>query len=129
MAGRQSTADALKWGPAVIDHLRTGEPVWFNQANLFHMSNLQPEVRRELLAEFGEAGLPRNAFYGDGSRIDDDDLDTVRARTHNRWSSCSGGRLPCCRTTSASRMVGSHFRATDGWSWGWPSLDAPSRQI
>jgi acyl-CoA synthetase (AMP-forming)/AMP-acid ligase II/alpha-ketoglutarate-dependent taurine dioxygenase len=63
---------------AVIRHPQSGDPVWFNQAHLFHVSSLKPEVRNALLAEFGEDGLPRNAFYGDGGRIEDGPLDEIR---------------------------------------------------
>ncbi|MET3845199.1 TauD/TfdA family dioxygenase [Bradyrhizobium sp. OAE829] len=60
-------------------HPVTGDRVWFNQAHLFHVSNLEPEVRESLLDVVGdEVELPRNVFYGDGSRIDDETLTTVR---------------------------------------------------
>lgn len=62
---------------AVATHPQTGEPVWFNQAHLFHVSSLEPEVRDALMDAAGEE-LPRNTFYGDGSVIDDQDLDSVR---------------------------------------------------
>lgn len=63
---------------AVATHPKTGEPVWFNQAHLFHVSNLQAEVRAELLDEFCEQDLPRNAYYGDGVPIDSSALEEVR---------------------------------------------------
>ncbi|AJQ95474.1 TauD/TfdA family dioxygenase [Gynuella sunshinyii] len=63
---------------AVAVHPRTGETVWFNQAHLFHVSNLQPHVRETLLSIVEEADLPRNVYYGDGSAIDEADLDHVR---------------------------------------------------
>jgi alpha-ketoglutarate-dependent taurine dioxygenase len=60
-------------------HPATGEWVWFNQAHLFHISNLEPEVRESLLDLVeDEADLPRNVLYGDGSPIGDDTLDIVR---------------------------------------------------
>lgn len=60
-------------------HPVTGECVWFNQAHLFHVSNLEPEVRESLLDVVDdEADLPRNVFYGDGSAIDDETLSSVR---------------------------------------------------
>jgi alpha-ketoglutarate-dependent taurine dioxygenase len=52
--------------------------VWFNQAHLFHISSLEPDVRESLLLSFREEDLPRNAYYGDGSRIEDDVLDEIR---------------------------------------------------
>jgi len=63
---------------AVIEHPRTGEKVWFNQAHLFHVSSLPELARCALIESFGEARLPRNSYYGDGSPIDDDALDTIR---------------------------------------------------
>lgn len=63
---------------AVSRHPTTGEIVWFNQAHLFHISSHKPEIRASLLAAFGEKDLPRNAYYGDGTRIEDSALDEVR---------------------------------------------------
>ncbi|MCA1425788.1 MULTISPECIES: TauD/TfdA family dioxygenase [unclassified Bradyrhizobium] len=60
-------------------HPVTGDRVWFNQAHLFHVSNLDPEVRESLLDVVDdEADLPRNVFYGDGSTIEGETLSTVR---------------------------------------------------
>ncbi|HEX8719951.1 MAG TPA: TauD/TfdA family dioxygenase [Pyrinomonadaceae bacterium] len=63
---------------AVAAHPQTGEEVWFNQAHLFHTSNLRPEVREFLLASCREEDLPRNAYFGDGSPIAGSLLDEVR---------------------------------------------------
>ena len=64
--------------PATIDHPMTGERLWFNQANLWHVSNLAPNRREQLLRLHGESGLPTNAYFGDGSPISDDDMNEVR---------------------------------------------------
>jgi alpha-ketoglutarate-dependent taurine dioxygenase len=63
---------------AAATHPQVGEPVWFNQAHLFHISSLEPDVRESLLSSFREEDLPRNAYYGDGSRIEDAVLDEIR---------------------------------------------------
>jgi alpha-ketoglutarate-dependent taurine dioxygenase len=63
---------------AVAKHPKTGEMVWFNQAHLFHVSNLNPSVREGLLAGFKEEELPRNAYYGDGSPMETSLLDEIR---------------------------------------------------
>ena len=63
---------------AVSTHPKTGEIVWFNQAHLFHVSNLNPNVREGLLAGFKEEELPRNAYYGDASPIETSVLDEIR---------------------------------------------------
>ena len=63
---------------AIATHPATGESVWFNQAHLFHVSNLGSEIRDSLLSRAaGEP--PRNACYGDGSPIEDEALDEIRA--------------------------------------------------
>ncbi|HKY05738.1 MAG TPA: TauD/TfdA family dioxygenase, partial [Blastocatellia bacterium] len=64
---------------AVYRHPSTGEPVWFNHATFFHISTLPPAVRSMLLEELTEGSLPANSFYGDGSEIEPDVLDALRA--------------------------------------------------
>lgn len=65
--------------PAVIEHPRTGEPVWFNHATFFHVSTLEPTLREGLLAEFeNEYDLPTNTYYGDGSPIEPETLEELR---------------------------------------------------
>lgn len=64
---------------AMAEHPVSRERVWFNQAHLFHVSNLEPAVREGLLAALDEEELPRNAYYGDGSPIEDSVLEAVRA--------------------------------------------------
>ncbi len=63
---------------AVMQHPKTLEMVWFNQAHLFHISSLDSTVRNELLATYKPEDLPRNVYYGDGSTIADSVLDTIR---------------------------------------------------
>lgn len=64
---------------AVARHPNTGEDVWFNQAHLFHVSNLAPAVREGLLAVVEDLlDLPRNVYYGDGSPLEDSALDEIR---------------------------------------------------
>lgn len=64
---------------AVLSHPVSDEKVWFNQAHLFHVTNLREEVAEFLLENYGEEHLPRNAYYGDGSRIAKDTLDEIKA--------------------------------------------------
>jgi alpha-ketoglutarate-dependent taurine dioxygenase len=63
---------------AVARHPVTADEVWFNQAHLFHVSSLAPDVRESMLAAFDEHELPRNACYGDGAPISADDLEEIR---------------------------------------------------
>jgi hypothetical protein len=57
--------------PAVVTHPTTAEKVFFNQVQLHHPSCLSPAVRHSLLSMVTEEDLPRNVYYGDGSRIED----------------------------------------------------------
>lgn len=63
---------------ATAVHPRTGEPVWFNQAHLFHVSALEPELREILLETVGEEGLPRNVYYGNGEPLEVSALEEIR---------------------------------------------------
>lgn len=63
---------------AVAQHPFTQDWVWFNQAHLFHVSNLELEVRETLLEILDHEDLPRNVYYGDGSEIEDVILDEIR---------------------------------------------------
>jgi alpha-ketoglutarate-dependent taurine dioxygenase len=66
--------------PAVARHPRTGETVWFNQANVHHPSSLPPALRESLLAVAADRDFPMdmNACYGDGTPIPDEDIAAVR---------------------------------------------------
>ncbi|MDO8346247.1 MAG: TauD/TfdA family dioxygenase [Cellvibrio sp.] len=90
-------------------HPNTGDELWFNQAHLFHVSNLEPSIKEMLLGILPEQDLPRNAFYGDGTPIEDDVLAEIRrvfnSNKHNiEWQDndilmidnmlCSHGRNP-----------------------------------
>lgn len=63
---------------ATATHPRTGEKLWFNQAHLFHVSSLGKEMSSGLLESLGEENLPRNAYYGDGSRLEPEVLELIR---------------------------------------------------
>ena len=63
---------------AIAHHPVTGEAVWFNQAHLFHVAGLDEAVRASLLDLFSEEDLPSNAYFGDGSRIDDAIIEEIR---------------------------------------------------
>lgn len=66
----------------VFRHPHDGQMVWFNQAHLFHVSNLEVPIRDWLLENYGEENLPRNAYFGDGSRIAPAMLDEIRDAYH-----------------------------------------------
>lgn len=64
---------------AVARHPQTGEMLWFNHAAFFNISTLEPAVREMLSAEFRQADLPYNTYYGNGSTIEPSVLDELRA--------------------------------------------------
>jgi alpha-ketoglutarate-dependent taurine dioxygenase len=63
---------------AISRHPITHDTVWFNQAHLFHVAGLRPAVRQSLLELFSEEDLPSNAYYGDGTRIEDSVIEDIR---------------------------------------------------
>ena len=65
--------------PAVTRHPATGEPVFFNQIQLHHVSFLDPSVRRSLAAMYREEEFPRSVYYGDGAPIEEDVMEEVLA--------------------------------------------------
>jgi alpha-ketoglutarate-dependent taurine dioxygenase len=65
--------------PAIAKHPKTGEPVFFNQLQLHHVSCLDSAVRQSLLSLFGEDKLPRNVYYGDGTPIEDSVMEEIGA--------------------------------------------------
>lgn len=68
----------IQINPAIVKHPLSGEELWFNQVHLFHVSNLEPELRKTMQDTFDECQLPRNTYYGDGSVIEEQDLDIIR---------------------------------------------------
>lgn len=66
-------------GPAMVDHPQTGEPLWFNHGTFFHVTTLPDSVQSELTRQFGSHDLPQNTFYGDGSEIEPETLEQLRA--------------------------------------------------
>lgn len=65
--------------PAISVHPRTGETVWMNHATFFHLTTLADEVREMMTSVFAEEDLPNNTYYGDGSAIDDETVEELRA--------------------------------------------------
>ena len=72
---------------SVATHPDTGEMVWFNQAHLFHIAGLDRAVRESLLSLFEQEDLPSNAYYGDGSPIEDSVINEV-SESYQRSAVC-----------------------------------------
>ncbi len=62
---------------AVRTHPRTGEPLFFNQVQLHHVSCLDEETRTALRQLFSDDDLPRNVYFGDGTPIPDEVIDRI----------------------------------------------------
>ncbi|WP_434700398.1 amino acid adenylation domain-containing protein [Pseudomonas sp. D1-1] len=64
--------------PAVILHPLTGEESFFNQIQLYHPAFLDADIREQFLRD-GEAAMPRQVFYGDGSDLEPAAIDAINA--------------------------------------------------
>ncbi|BAZ37904.1 amino acid adenylation domain protein [Calothrix sp. NIES-4101] len=73
--------------PALAIHPKTGEPVFFNQVQLHHISYLDTDVRESLLSIFGESKLPRNVYFGDGTTITETEIDEINT-VYQRSQTC-----------------------------------------
>jgi alpha-ketoglutarate-dependent taurine dioxygenase len=60
-------------------HPATQFRLFFNQAHLFHVSNLGAENAEVMLEIYGRDRLPRHARFGDGGEIDARDLERISA--------------------------------------------------
>jgi len=74
-AGRLRTRQVR---PAIAQHPKTGERVWFNHVAFWHVSSLPAQVREAMLSVFSEDELPYNTYYGDGSPIEDSVVQKIR---------------------------------------------------
>jgi alpha-ketoglutarate-dependent taurine dioxygenase len=72
--------------PAVAVHPRTGEEVWFNQADQFHPSTHPKAVLDAMLALYKgrEDRLPQSCRFGDGTPIPVAALEAVRETTREQ---------------------------------------------
>lgn len=59
-------------------HPVTGEDVWFNQAEQWHRSALNPALRDMFEKMVGKGNLPHECEYGDGEPLADEDMAAVR---------------------------------------------------
>jgi alpha-ketoglutarate-dependent taurine dioxygenase len=80
-----------QYGEAIMQHPKTGQPVWFNHAFFFNVLALEPaDVRRMGLSFPDDDPLSTNTFFGDGSPISAGMIEEVRslyevAAARNRW--------------------------------------------
>ena len=67
-----------EYRPATAIHPKSGEEVWFNQADGFHPSVFGDEFYREYLSNPGKHRLRLNVRFADGGEIDLGDLEHIR---------------------------------------------------
>ncbi|QNH20779.1 Taurine catabolism dioxygenase TauD, TfdA family [Xanthomonas sp. GW] len=63
---------------ALTIHPVTGEEVWFNQAEQWHPSSLNPALRDMIEQVVGKGNMPHECEYADGEAVDGKVLDEVR---------------------------------------------------
>jgi alpha-ketoglutarate-dependent taurine dioxygenase len=74
--------DALKTyqiRPPVAIHPVSGEKCWFNHCTFFNITTLDEDTREMLTCSFADDELPNNTYYGDGTAIAPDVMDSLRA--------------------------------------------------
>lgn len=76
--GKGSDLKTRQIRPAIAWHPKTQEEVWFNHIAFWHVSSLPEAVRRVLLTDYSESGLPYNVYYGDGTPIENDVVEELR---------------------------------------------------
>jgi alpha-ketoglutarate-dependent taurine dioxygenase len=62
----------------IVTHPSSGEPVFFSQAHLWHVSSLDPRTRDALRKIVKEEDLYHACSFGDGSPISEEDLGEIR---------------------------------------------------
>jgi alpha-ketoglutarate-dependent taurine dioxygenase len=58
-------------------HPKTGERVFFNQAHLFHVTSMGPEIAQSLCDTFGSDQLPRHSTFGDTTEIPGENIHKI----------------------------------------------------
>ena len=74
--------------PAIAEHPKTGEQVWFNQADQFHPSTHPSAVYESLMAvcDGREEYLPQYACFGDDTPLEISVLEEIREVTREAAS-------------------------------------------
>ena len=75
--------------PAFLTHPLTGEKIWFNQVNCHHASFYKFWPVPFMDAEVPDDKYPANAYYGDGSEIEPEVVQHIRATS---WQCAVGFR-------------------------------------
>lgn len=65
--------------PAVIRHPGSGAPAWFNHVRVFHVDALPADLAALLRRQRGVNDLPQHCTFGDGTPIDSETFEAVRA--------------------------------------------------
>lgn len=65
--------------PATVRHPQTGDVLWFNHAAHYHITTNTLPVMQESVKQLGEENIPVNTYYGDGTRIENEVMEAIRA--------------------------------------------------
>jgi alpha-ketoglutarate-dependent taurine dioxygenase len=63
--------------PAVLQHPQTKQWSWINQAQHWHFSCLPQQTQDAISTLYCEEDYPRNCYFGDGSKIDDEIMQNI----------------------------------------------------
>lgn len=63
--------------PAIIHHPVTNEPLWFNVAQMWHISNQAPDILNAWQGSFAPQDYPANCLFGDGTPISVEEMQAI----------------------------------------------------
>ncbi len=63
--------------PIASKHPATNENCWFNHCTFFNLATLDPNMQHFLRDSFSDQELPNQTFYGDGSPIEQEVIETL----------------------------------------------------
>lgn len=66
-------------GLGLVKHPLDNKELWFNQSNLFHPISLGADIYENLLTYFGDEGLPRNCYWGNGEKFENAFIEKLNA--------------------------------------------------
>lgn len=82
--------------PAIAQHPKTHDWVFFNQIQLHHPAFLDASTQHSLVSLLGEENLPRQVYYGDGSAIEPEvlaEIQTIYQQLEHRFTWQAGDVL------------------------------------
>ena len=93
--------------PAFFIHPLNGEKIWFNQAHLHHASYYKAYPWPIVDAEVPDDKYPMHTYYGDGSDIEPEVLQHIRATS---WACAVGFRWRSGDLLAVDNLAAQHAR-------------------